>query len=118
MVRDFVALGACFSISPYFFHPRKAAQLEVFRSVVPPGRLLIETDAPDMWPPAELNPNPLVDAQSRPINDPRNIAWMYQQLAALRGVAESALRQEVAETFNSLFGQGLSANQTEVCPSL
>jgi TatD DNase family protein len=61
LVPSFVILGAYFSVSPYFFHPRKAAQLEVFLQV-PLDRLLLETDAPDMWPPEDSGALSLSDA--------------------------------------------------------
>jgi len=99
MVPSFVRLGAHFSISPYFFHERKARQLETFRSVIPLERLLIETDAPDMWPPDAINPHPLSDATGEPINDPRNLVWMYEQVARLRGLPH----KELHETINANF---------------
>lgn len=105
MVAGFVKWGAYFSVSPYFFHPRKAAQLETFRTVVPLDRLLIETDSPDMRPPDEMNRYPLSDAAGNAINDPRNIGWMYEQMAALRGVPLDELQSIVAENFRRLFGQ-------------
>ncbi len=99
MVPAFVKLGGFFSISPYFFHERKARQLETFRRVVPLERLLIETDAPDMWPPDALNPHPLADASGRPLNDPRNLVWMYDQVARLRGMPPLELRETVNANF-------------------
>lgn len=99
MVPTFVKLGGYFSVSPYFFHERKSRQLETFCSVVPLERLLIETDAPDMWPPDSLNPHPLTDANGGPINDPRNLVWVYQQVARLRGMTEAELREAVHANF-------------------
>ena len=49
MIPSFVKLGAYFSLSPYFGHPRKAAQLETFAKV-PLDRLLAETDLRDLIP--------------------------------------------------------------------
>src|SRR5690606_11232155 len=54
MVRGFAGLGAFFSISGHFANERKSRQRETFRSV-PLDRLLIETDAPDMPLPGELD---------------------------------------------------------------
>jgi TatD DNase family protein len=104
MVEGFVKLGAYFSISPYFLHPRKAAQLATFVQVIPLDRLLIETDAPDMWPPEELNPHPLTSTDGTSINDPRNIAWMYKQVAVLRGIPLKEFCEVVANNFSRLFG--------------
>lgn len=47
MLKDWVDLGAFFSISPYFFRKDKSRKLEVFKAI-PEHRLLLETDAPDM----------------------------------------------------------------------
>jgi TatD DNase family protein len=84
MVKGFVERGAYFSFSPYFLHPRKAAQREVFRAI-PRERLLVETDAPDMAPPMERNPRPLRIAPDRVLNHPANLDLAYDGLAELRG---------------------------------
>ena len=52
IAHELTDLGAYFSFSGYFLHPRKKAQLEVFRQL-PKERILLETDAPDMLPPEE-----------------------------------------------------------------
>jgi len=70
-------LGARFSASGHFLHPRKADQIEVFRGL-PPERLLLETDAPSMTPPAELVTHPLDEEQ----NHPANLAAIVERLAA------------------------------------
>ncbi len=103
MVPGFVKLGAYFSVSPYFLHERKAVQLQTFRQV-PIERLLLETDAPDMWPPDAINPHPLNDAAGKPINHPANIELVYAQVAALRGMSIEALAQQVELNFVTLFG--------------
>ena len=103
MIPSFVKLGAYFSVSPYFLHERKARQWEAFRSV-PLDRLLIETDAPDMWPPEELNPRPLRDGEDKPINHPANIELMYGAVARLRGMSVAELSPQVEANFVTLFG--------------
>ncbi len=107
MVPVFVKLGAYFSISPYFFHERKAHQLETFRHV-PLDRLLMETDAPGMWPPDELNPHPLQDAEGKPINDPSNILLVYEQVAKLRGMGVEEFAQQMEQNFTRLFYRSAS----------
>ena len=104
MVPSFAKLGAYFSLSPYFFHERKAHQLATFK-LVPLNRLLLETDAPDMWPPDALNPRPLVSPAGQPINHPANIELVYQQTAKLLGMEVSELAQQVESNFKCLFGQ-------------
>jgi TatD DNase family protein len=103
MVEGFAKLGAYFSVSPYFLHERKARQWETFRHV-PLDRLLVETDAPDMWPPDEINPRPLRDVADQPINHPANIDLMYRELAKLRGLRVDALAAQVEQNFVTLFG--------------
>lgn len=102
MVPVFAKLGAYFSVSPYFFHQRKAQQLDTFRQV-PLDRLLMETDAPGMWPPDEINPHPLQDVEGRPINDPSNIQLVYEQMAKLRGMDVEEFSQQMEQNFMRLF---------------
>lgn len=103
MIPGFVKLGAYFSLSPYFGHPRKAAQLAVFKEV-PLDRLLAETDAPDMWPPDELNPHPLHAADGKSLNHPANLRVSYELLAQVRGMDVAELEAAIATNYNTLFG--------------
>jgi TatD DNase family protein len=102
MIPRFASLGGYFSLSPYFGHERKARQLAVF-AAMPLERLLVETDAPDMWPPEELNPNPL-QVEGRPVNHPANLSVSYELLAGVRGMEVSALEGVIAENHRRLFG--------------
>jgi len=103
MVEGFVKLGAYFSLSPYFAHERKRAQLEVFRHV-PLDRLLAETDAPDMWPPADCNTRPVQLQDGGDANHPANIDFSYAVLANLRGMGIAELAGQLAENYRRLFG--------------
>ena len=69
IARRLVSLGAFFSFSGYFLQPRKSAVLEVFRQL-PPDRILLETDAPDMLPPAGIITHPLPENRNHPANLP------------------------------------------------
>jgi len=102
MIPGFVKLGAYFSLSPYFGHARKAQQLATF-AAVPLDRLLAETDAPDMWPPDELNPHPL-QQEGKPINHPANLRVSYELLAKVRGMGVAELTDQIAENYRRLFG--------------
>ncbi len=102
MVPAFIKLGAYFSISPYFAHPRKAAQLQTFAKI-PLERLLTETDAPDMWPPDEANPHPLQTAEGEAINHPANLSVSYELLARLHHVSLPELQTTVAANYQALF---------------
>ena len=103
MVPSFVKLGAFFSVSPYFLHERKARQWETFKHV-PIERLLVETDAPDMWPPTALNPRPLVSPEDKELNHPANIDLMYRELAKHRGLSFDSLVEQLKQNFLHLFG--------------
>ena len=102
MIPTFVKLGAYFSISPYFGHPRKAAQLAVFKAV-PLDRLLTETDAPDMWPPEELNQHPLQSTDGKDLNHPANLRVSYELLAQVHNLPMEELQGIIAANYNALF---------------
>jgi len=103
-IKVFADLGAYFSFNGTFLDPRKAARLEVFR-VIPPERLLIETDAPAMplpqiWRTHKLRPAP----DGTAINHPGNIEAAYAGLAAFLGKPVADLAAQVDENFRRLFG--------------
>lgn len=99
MVPGFVRLGGYFSVSPYFAHPRKSAQLATFAKI-PMDRLLAETDAPDMWPPPEVNPHPLPAAD---VNHPFNLSVSYDLIARLHDLSREEAENAVAENYRRLF---------------
>ncbi|HAV64332.1 MAG TPA: TatD family deoxyribonuclease [Verrucomicrobiales bacterium] len=104
MVDGFVKLGAYFSLSGYFAHERKARQREVFGRV-PPERLLIETDAPEMWPPDGWNRHPMTDSETgEPMNHPANLGAVYDFAAGLLGISREMLAEQVEQNFQRLFG--------------
>lgn len=103
MIPSFASMGAYFSLSPYFGHPRKAARLAAF-AAVPLDRLLAETDAPDMRPPDELNPHPLQSADGQALNHPANLAVSYELLAQTRRMPVARMRAVIAANYHALFG--------------
>lgn len=68
--RELLRLGAHFSFSGHFLHSRKAKVREIFRQL-PPDRILVETDAPDMRPPS---PNYRLEDLNHPANLPDIVA--------------------------------------------
>ncbi|MDB6111490.1 MAG: TatD-related deoxyribonuclease [Pedosphaera sp.] len=103
MISSFVKLGAYFSISGYFAHERKTCQRETFRHV-PPDRLLIETDAPDMLPPGKYIEFPLADAASgKALNHPANLRAIYQFVGELLNQPIDTVASRTAENFHRLF---------------
>jgi TatD DNase family protein len=104
MVKGFAGKGAYFSFSPYFLHPRKGPQREVFRAI-PADRLLVETDAPDMAPPEEANPRHLQTSEGKTVHHPANIDLAYARLAELRGWSREEAEARISANFASLFGE-------------
>lgn len=78
IARRLLPLGAWFSFSGHFLHQRKAAVRQVFREL-PRDRILLETDAPDMLPPASHISHPLAGG----INHPANLPAIGEALAVL-----------------------------------
>lgn len=106
MVPDFVSKGCYFSFSPSFLHPRKLAQREVFAKI-PLDRLLIETDAPALGPPPELNLHPLTHPETQhPTNHPMNLLVALNGLAQIRQLPPATL----ADILESNTQQWLSRN--------
>ncbi len=88
LVDRLARLGAWFSFPGCFARSDKAHKLDAFRRV-PPGRRLVETDAPDQLPPPELITHPLADPAGRPLNHPANLPAIARWLAA-QGLPASA----------------------------
>ncbi len=104
MVEDFVALGAYFSISGYFFRPGKEAKLAAFASL-PLDRLLIETDAPDMALPEEKWSCRVPGDPKGTLNHPGNLGAVYAAVASLRGLDPEELETQVTRNFTAWLGQ-------------
>ena len=86
MVRGFAERGAYFSFSPYFMHPAKGSKREAFQQV-PLDRLLIETDAPALWPPDDLNRHLITNpATGETMNHPANLLVALEGLAQVRDI--------------------------------
>lgn len=99
----FMECGAHFSFPPYFLHERKGPQRALFRSL-PADRVLVETDAPDLVPPAEHTRRPLVHPETgEPLNHPANLTAAYSALAELRGESLATLTATVEENWHRLF---------------
>ena len=55
------------AFSGYFLHARKSKVLDAYRDL-PPDRLLLETDAPEMHPPEACISHPRHDEKNHPAN--------------------------------------------------
>jgi TatD DNase family protein len=96
-------LGAFFSFSAYAADPARKRMREAIRAC-PPDRLLAETDAPDMVPPAAVCRFPLTDTAGERLHHPSEIATAHALIAELRGEPEAALAARLAENFRRIFG--------------
>jgi TatD DNase family protein len=103
MVEAFVRLGAYFSFSGYFLHERKLAQRTVFSSI-PSDRLLVETDAPDLAPPAEANSRTLRSPDGQILNHPAYLGIAFEGLAKIRQCELADLKAQVEENYVRLYG--------------
>lgn len=99
LVKRLVPLGAWFSFSGYFLQARKAKMREVFKAI-PRGRLLLETDAPDMLPPAEFISHPLPEER----NHPANLVRIAAGLAEILGMEERELGELAAHNHRRFYG--------------
>lgn len=97
--RRLLPLGAFFSLSGHFLQPRKAAVLEVFRHL-PPERIVLETDAPDMLPPSAYVSHPLPENR----NHPANLPAIAGGLAAALGMRLEDLAELTTNNARACFG--------------
>lgn len=102
VLRRLVRLGGFFSFSAYAADPRRQRLREAI-AACPAERLLIETDAPDMAPPAAACAYPL-QAQGRALHHPAEIRTAYALVASLRGSELAAVAEQVARNHQRLFG--------------
>jgi TatD DNase family protein len=105
MIPRFARLGAYFSLSGYFAHERKQKQLAGFR-LVPRDRLLIETDAPDMAAPPELQKYSVMNGNDQ-LNHPANLSGVYRLGAELLEEPLDDFSARVGQNFRELFGSVL-----------
>ena len=96
--RRLLPLGAYFSFSGHFLHPRKAAALEVFRQL-PHDRILLETDAPDMLPPDEIISHPLTGK----LNHPANLPSIGRALATVLGMEAEEIAELIRANAHAMF---------------
>ncbi len=104
MIEGFARRGAYFSFNGSFLAGQRHRKLDTFREV-PIERLLVETDAPAMPVPSELDRYPLPNTpDGESVNHPGNLAVAYEGLARLRGMEIEEIERVVEANFRRLFG--------------
>ncbi len=103
MVGRFAALApVVFSFSGMVLHERNGRQRGALRAV-PKGRLLLETDAPNMPLPEGLARYRLPD---RLANHPANVVPLYEGVAKVLGTPVEELARALGESFHRTFARG------------
>jgi len=103
LVVELAPLGAHFSFSGHFLHPRKGKVRQAFRTM-PADRLLLETDAPDMLPPPAHLEHPLTDAEGKALNHPANLRAVLAGMAETLDFRAEDLSKVLARNFRRFFG--------------
>jgi len=93
MARRALDIGFYLSYAGIVTFP-KASELRDTLKVVPPDRLLIETDSPYLAPVPHRGKR----------NEPAYVARVLESLAAIRGEAVADLEAQVSDNFVRLFG--------------
>ncbi len=108
LIEPLAALGGYFSFAGNVLDERKIRARESLRQI-PPDRLLLETDAPDLMPPPEycdFATGP--DGKKR--NEPANLAALVRAVSGLRGESAEVLAESLWENSQHFFGSLLTNN--------
>ncbi|MCX7803803.1 MAG: TatD family hydrolase [Planctomycetota bacterium] len=90
-------LGAYFSFAGDVLDGKRRRKLEAL-AVVPPDRLLLETDAPDFLPPERFRVvRPADGPGGRPRNEPANLRGIFHGVAELMGIDGEELAGRLSE---------------------
>lgn len=104
IVPELVRRGAMFSFSPSFCGSSRRRKQRPFMEAIPLDRLLIETDAPSMPPPPELDAFGWTDPAGRRVHHPAGLTVALDTLAELRGIAPSELAAILQANFRRWWG--------------
>ena len=90
LLRQFLDLGARISFGGPVCNPQ-STRIRQAAQAVPSDRLLVETDAPDMFPFGGVSA--CCQGESRPLNQPANLYFVLQALAEIRGLPLQTLAE-------------------------
>lgn len=103
LIKPLCAHNAFFSFSGTVFEPRRQSARDALLAV-PPDRLLLETDAPDMLPPPEHRTHTAPDDAGQPRNHPANLPRIYQSVADLLQLPLEQLTLQLRNNAAALLG--------------
>lgn len=100
LIPELVRLGGYFSFSGSItFSGNKRGRKALV--TVPPDRLLIETDSPDLYP--NITPG-LCDSKGRPINEPVNLMYVLNTASDIIKIPVDQLASQVWANARQIFG--------------
>ncbi len=103
LLPELTAMGAHFSFAGNVLDPaRQRARAAL--AAVPLERLLVETDAPAMLPPAPFRPFVIMTPEGEALNEPANLPAVVAGVAQLLDVSPDALKQVLAVNVQHLLG--------------
>ncbi|WCJ58002.1 TatD family hydrolase [Fontisphaera persica] len=108
LIQPLAEMGAYFSYGGSTLDERKKLRRETLPQI-PRDRLLLETDAPDMPPPPAHCVRALQDAGGRRVNEPANLRPILQGVAALLGMEEEELAEQLWANSRRFLGRWLMA---------
>ena len=97
-LRDYLDLDLSIGITGWICDERRGRHLRELVRLIPPGRLMLETDAPYLMP-RDLQPKP----RSRR-NEPKYLPHVLETVAACRGETATALAEATTRNALHLFG--------------
>ncbi len=100
IMRGLVEMGAYLSFAGSVCNP-SAAKVRSAAAQVPIGQLLIETDSPDLFPDGGIPA--AMDRKNRPLNQPSNLKYICDEVAALRQVSSEVIADITASNARSAY---------------
>lgn len=100
-LKRWLALGGYVSINGSVCHPC-ATRMRAVAQAVPDFRLLVETDAPCLFPNSGVSAG--IDQTGQPLNQPANLVAVVMEVARLRGVSKDLLSETTCENAMRFFG--------------
>lgn len=98
----YLAAGYYIGITGWVCDPRRGAALAQLVTTIPDDRLLVETDAPYLWP------RTAPDKPSGGRNEPCYLPWVVRELARLRGCTVDHLAAVTTANARRVFGSSTS----------